>query len=52
VIWGESAGIPDVPDNVNTDGSHDRGLCQINEINWNWLCEDYGLDVIEKAIKH
>lgn len=45
LMWGESRHIPDVADNVNVDGTRDRGLCQINEVNWEWLAKDYGLDV-------
>lgn len=44
IMWHESRFIWDVPDNVNTNGTHDRGLMQINEVNWNWLAK-IGLDV-------
>lgn len=41
----ESRFITDVPDNINVNGTRDRGLCQINEVNWGWLADQYGLDV-------
>lgn len=44
IMWHESRFIEDVDDNINTNGSHDRGLMQINEVNWGWL-SDKGLDV-------
>lgn|GEM_PF-2198825 len=44
IMWHESRFIPDVRDNVNTNGTHDRGLMQINQCNWGWLMEK-GLDV-------
>lgn len=44
VMWHESRMIVNIPDNINSNGTRDRGLCQINEINWNWL-SDEGLDV-------
>lgn len=56
IIWHESRAIIDVPDNHNRNGSVDRGLMQINSINWKWLKED-GIDIndakdnIEAGIK-
>lgn len=44
----ESRMIPDVPDNYNRNGTRDRGLMQINEVNWPWLA-DLGLDVSEPS---
>ncbi|MDR2655615.1 MAG: lytic transglycosylase domain-containing protein [Oscillospiraceae bacterium] len=44
LMWHESRFIKDVPDHVNKNGSHDRGLMQINQINWRWLSER-GLNV-------
>lgn len=44
VMWHESRFIWDVKDNINTNGTRDRGLMQINEVNWKWL-SDIGLDV-------
>jgi len=44
IMWHESRYIPDVPDNINTNGTRDRGLMQINSVHWEWLSEG-GLDV-------
>lgn len=44
IMFHESRFIWDVKDNINTNGTRDRGLMQINEINWQWLA-DIGLDV-------
>lgn len=41
----ESRYISDVPDNINRNGTRDRGLMQINEVNWQRLQRQYGLDV-------
>lgn len=41
----ESRYISDVPDNINRNGTRDRGLMQINEVNWEHLQDQYGLDV-------
>lgn len=40
IMWHESRMQTDVPDSP----TNDRGLCQINEVNWQWLAEK-GLDV-------
>jgi len=45
VMWKESRHRVDIPDNLNTNGSRDRGPMQINSVNWGWLSSDYGLDV-------
>ena len=45
IMYHESRFIVDVKDNMNTNGTLDRGLCQINEVNWSWLLNDYSLDV-------
>ena len=45
ILWHESGYLVDVPDNVNLNGTTDRGLAQINSINWEWLADHYGLDV-------
>lgn len=44
VMYHESRMLPDVPDNINRNGTRDRGLMQINEVNWSWL-SDLGLNV-------
>ena len=41
----ESRYLSDVPDNINRNGTRDRGLMQINEVNWELLRNQYGLDV-------
>mgnify|MGYP000217862022 CR=1 FL=1 len=41
----ESGYISDVSDHINCNGTRDRGLMQINEVNWEFLREKYGLDV-------
>lgn len=43
IAMAESGGNPTVTDNVNTDGSHDRGLWQINSRWWPGLWEKYNL---------
>jgi len=45
VMWQESSHRVNIPDNHNTNGSVDRGLMQINSINWNRMLRDYGLDI-------
>lgn len=45
VMWHESRYIPDVADNLNRNGTLDRGLMQINSCNWKRLRQNYGLDV-------
>lgn len=49
VMESESLFNADIRDNVNRDGSRDRGLMQINECNWSWLREEYGLDINDPA---
>lgn len=44
VMYHESRMLPDVPDNINRNETRDRGLMQINEVNWPWL-SDLGFDV-------
>lgn len=44
VMYHESRMIPDVPDNLNPNGSIDTGLMQINSINWTEM-QSLGLDV-------
>jgi len=44
IMWHESRYVVDVPDNINQNGSRDRGLMQINSCNWSWL-SDEGFDI-------
>lgn len=45
LMWHESRYVPDIADHVNTNGTRDRGLCQINQVNWRWLTDERGLDI-------
>jgi len=44
IMWHESRFIADVADNLNDNGTLDRGLMQINEVNWDWI-QELGLDI-------
>lgn len=43
IAWHESGCNPTIEDS----STHDRGIMQINRVNWEWLLDDYGLDVNE-----
>lgn len=42
IIYGESDGQADAT-NYNRNGTHDRGLMQINSCNFDWLSEELGI---------
>lgn len=43
IMWRESRFVEDAV-NINSDGTQDSGIMQINDINKSWLLEKYGID--------